>query len=262
MARLHLHEWGDPAGKPVVCLHGIGGHGGRFRRLAEERLRTRRVLAPDLRGHGYSDWDPPWRLESHVDDVLETLATAGAQRPDWIGHSFGGRLVIEAAAAAPNRVERAILLDPAVWVPPPIALERAEQARMDVSFASPEEAIESWLATGRLYSTPRELVAEEAAAHLERSDDRRFRYRVCPSAVVAAFSEMARTPPLEQVRARTLLVRGEQTDVVPEAGVDVVRSELGADLEVVTVPGGHTVLWDAFDQTADAIARFLENPGA
>ena len=59
--RLHLHEWGDPGAPVVLCLHGVTGHGLRFRRLAEERLATRyRVLAPDLRGHGRSGWEPPW----------------------------------------------------------------------------------------------------------------------------------------------------------------------------------------------------------
>jgi pimeloyl-ACP methyl ester carboxylesterase len=35
------------------------------------------------------------------------------------------------------------------------------------------------------------------------------------------------------------------------------REALGDLLEVVTVPGGHTVLWDALDETAEAVDRFL-----
>ncbi len=48
---LHATEWGDPVGRPVVCLHGVLAHGGRFRKLAEERLGRYRVVALDLRGH-------------------------------------------------------------------------------------------------------------------------------------------------------------------------------------------------------------------
>src|SRR5207244_9944259 len=60
---LQLHEWGDRTAPPVVALHGITGFGRRFRRLAEERLASRfRVLAPDLRGHGSSSWEPPWTI--------------------------------------------------------------------------------------------------------------------------------------------------------------------------------------------------------
>ena len=59
--RLHLHEWGSADAPPVVCLHGVTSHGARFAHLAE-RLSGFRVLAPDLRGHGRSGWEPPWRL--------------------------------------------------------------------------------------------------------------------------------------------------------------------------------------------------------
>ena len=61
----------------LVCLHGVCGHGLRFRRLVEERLAGRfHVRALDLRGHGRSGWEEPWTIERHVDDVLETVERA------------------------------------------------------------------------------------------------------------------------------------------------------------------------------------------
>ncbi|MBD0339116.1 MAG: alpha/beta fold hydrolase [Thermoleophilia bacterium] len=77
-----------------MCLHGVGAHGLRYRRLAD-RLPGRRLVALDLRGHGRSGWQPPWDLDTHLADLLETVDALGLERPDWIGHSFGGRLVIE-----------------------------------------------------------------------------------------------------------------------------------------------------------------------
>src|SRR4029079_10705687 len=95
---LHLHEWGDPDAPPVVCLHGVTAHGARYRRLAQEALRARRVLAPDLRGHGRSEWEPPWSIAQQLEDLLETVDGAGVGRAAWIGHSYGGRLLHELAA--------------------------------------------------------------------------------------------------------------------------------------------------------------------
>ena len=69
---------------------------------------------------------------------------------------------------------------------------------------------------------------------------------------------MAKPPPLDRVAAPTLLIRGGDSEVVPDALVDIVRETM-ADCEVVTVPGGHIVMWDAFDETASAILGFLEN---
>src|SRR5437763_15533064 len=133
--RLHVHEWGDRDAPPLVALHGVTAHGRRFQRLAEERLASRfRVLAPDLRGHGRSDWEPPWTIATHVADVLETVEAAGVERAAWVGHSLGGRLVLELAAREPSRVERAALLDPAIQLLPHVGLGLPEDQRRDRSY--------------------------------------------------------------------------------------------------------------------------------
>jgi lipase len=252
---LHVHEWGDPAAPPVLCLHGVVAHGGRFRRLAEERLAGRfRVLAPDLRGHGRSTWEPPWSLGRHVADLRELLEAADLERVTVIGHSFGGRLTLELTAL--GLVDRSVLLDPAVWVPPPIGFERAEAERADRSFTTVEEALEARIPTARL--APLSFLEEEMEEHLVQSTDGRWRYRYAPSAVIAVYGELAQPPPpWERVRVPTLLVVGAETEVVPPAVVEALRFELDASLEVVTVPGGHIPLWDAYEQTADGIDRFL-----
>jgi lipase len=256
---LHLHEWGEPDAPPVLCLHGVTAHGRRFRRLAEERLaRGFRVLAPDLRGHGRSGWEPPWTLVQHVEDVRETLEAAGVERATVIGHSFGGRLALELTAA--SVAERSVLLDPVVWVPPAIALERAEQQRPERSFANEEEARADRTLLSPL--APRELLDEEFREHLVPAEDGRLRFRYSQAAVIAAYGELAQRPPAwELLQVPTLLVVGADTDVVPPAVVDALRSELG-ELEVVTVPGRHVVLWDAYEETSDAIEKFLEDARA
>ena len=106
---------------------------------------------------------------------------------------------------------------------------------------------------------PRELVVEDLASHAEVGDDGRLRYRYCQSAVVAAYGEMASQPPrFEDVRVPTLLVLGERSYLPYDHLLDAHRAALGDLLEVAVVPGGHTVLWDALDETTEAIAAFLE----
>jgi pimeloyl-ACP methyl ester carboxylesterase len=186
---------------------------------------------------------------------VQTLDALGLDRPDWIGHSFGGRLVIELAARSPERVARAVLLDPAVWVPPAVAFARAEEERGDRSFASAAEAIELRRRSARL--APDELLEEEMELHLVGGDDGRLRYRYAQSAVVAAYGELAKLPPLSGLAATpTLIVRAPDGDVCPDAIVDLVRESLPA-LEVVDVPGGHIVMWDALEETAAAVRAFL-----
>jgi len=257
---LKTHEWGDRGSPVVVCLHGITSHGRHFAKLAEHLAGRFHVVALDLRGHGGSDYEPPWHLEQHLEDVLDTLQEYDlvAQPVRWIGHSFGGRLAFEVAAAAPEAVERLVLLDPALLISGNAALNGAEGARPDRSYASFEEAIDRRFEESRLSRAPRELVAEELRAHLVQHRDDRWRYRYLQSAVVAAYSEMSREPPpFELVRVPTLVVLGVDSYIPYDHLLDAHTAVLGEELEVVRVPGGHSVLWDAFEETADAVERFL-----
>jgi lipase len=251
---LNVHEWGDPEGSPLVCLHGVQAHGRRFRKLAEERLGGRfHVIAPDLRGHGRSGWHPPWNLRVHAEDVLETVTALGVERASWIGHSFGGRLVLELPAPL---VERAVLLDPAISIHPDVALNQADDQRADRSFASAEEAIEARLAGGGLFHTPRDLLEEEMREHLEPGRDGRLRPRYSASAVVTVYGELALPAPVPP-RVPTLLVVAAESYIVLPEQEQALAARLGDLLEVVRVPGGHVVLWEAFEATADAVEAFL-----
>jgi lipase len=257
--RLYVHEWGDPAGPPLVCLHGVTGHGRRFRRLAEERWgATRRVLAFDLRGHGRSGWEPPWTYPTHVADLVETAEELGLQTADWAGHSFGGRLVLELAAAHPRLVRRAILLDPAIQLPPHIAGDTADAELRQPVYPDREAFIAERLDPNP--QTPRLYVEEDADEHLEPLPDGSFRRRACQPAVVSIYAEIASAPPPpETLQVPTLLLYAPDYGLVREEQIEAYRSALGDLLRVVPVPGMHMVMWDAFEETANAVEEFLED---
>jgi lipase len=252
---LHTESWGDPSAPRVVCLHGVTGHGLGARRLAEGWLADYHVVAPDLLGHGSSPWEPPWSIEEHVGVLVDTLGTTPSA---WIGHSFGGRLAFETAARHPGAVERLVLLDPAILIDPAIALMVAENDRKDRVYASFEEGVDRRFTESMLARASRDVVTEDLQGFLVLDDEGGWRYRYSQAAVIAAYGEMASAPPaFEDVRIRTLLVLGEDSYVTYDHLLDAHRAALGDLLEVVTVPGGHTLLWDALEETAAAISSFL-----
>jgi lipase len=259
---LQLHEWGERTSPPVVALHGIGGFGRRFRKLAEERLAGRfHVLAPDLRGHGSSSWEPPWTIGTHVADLLETIEAAGVERAAFVGHSYGGRLILEMAALEPQRVELAVLLDPAVQLLPHVGFDFAERERVDGAFGSPQDAVEERMSYGN--PTPLPFVEEDVREHLAQGQDGLFRYRYCRSAVITGYGELCTPPPSpETLRAPTLLVHAGQFGLVREEQIEAYATVLGDLLRVVEVPGGHMVYWDSYELTADAVQSFLEDSRA
>jgi lipase len=250
--RLHVHEWGDAGAPPIVCLHGVTAHGERYKPLAERRWAARfRVLAPDLRGHGRSGYEPPWDFATHVADLIETLDALGVGQADWVGHSFGGRLVLELAARHPGRVRRAVLLDPVFDLLPHVAEFAAELERRDAVYASYEE-----YAAGRNDSpaTPREVVVEDARLYFDELPDGRVRRRTCQAAVVSIYGQFATPPPPpETLTMPALLVRAPEYGLVREEHLAAYADRV----ETVSVPGMHVVMWDAFDEVADAVERFL-----
>jgi pimeloyl-ACP methyl ester carboxylesterase len=166
---------------------------------------------------------------------------------------------MELAALRPELVRRAVLLDPAIFIPPLLARDLAADARREESYGSIEEAIEVRITRSGLAHTPRELLEEEVREHAFEDDGGRLRYRYSGDSVGEAYMQMAiPPPPFDTLRFPTLLVVGSLSKVVSAGEVELYRHELGDLLRLEVVPGGHSVLWDAFDETAAAIDSFLE----
>jgi lipase len=246
--RLHVHEWGDPQNPAVVCVHGVTAHGERFKQLAEERWASRfHVLAPDLRGHGRSSWEPPWTFAQHVADLAETFPEPAF----WLGHSFGGRLVLELASRHPELVQRAVLLDPAIHVLPHIAETAADLERVDPVYDSVAAYVDSRTDADGMDRT---RAIADMELHVDELPDGRVRRRSSQAAVVSIYGELASEPP-PPPRVPTLLLYAPAYGLVRDEHVEQYE-------HVVEVPGGHMVMWAAFDEVADTVERFLEDARA
>lgn len=262
--RLTVHRFGPPLGEgvgvPVLAIHGVMGHGRRFRRLAEEGWPERATFAVDLRGHGASTWDPPWDVATHIADLLETLDAEGVDRVAVVGHSFGGCLATHLAAAAPDRVERFALLDPAIALPPERSKDEAEETRRDDGWATFADA-----RTARLADRPdhaKNVVDEDLAAHLHQDPDGRWRFRFSRPAVIVGWSEMARPPAsLSGFGGSGLLLVAEREAYVMPALRTALERDLGSRLTVRTLDAGHMLYWDAFEATAGIVSAFLGQAG-
>lgn len=255
---LNTRNWGEATPEGVVCIHGVGQHGGIFGELGEHLAeRGHAVTAVDLRGHGESGREPPWNVERHLGDLLETLDARGIRRAALVGHSFGGRVAAALAAAVSERIGRLALLEPGLQIPPDRALRGAEMDRLDWSFETPEGAVNALLGGSDAKATPRAVAEDYVRDDIRQGPDGRYRFRFCPGAAVTAWSEMALPPP-PVAPVPTLIVRTEASLV--GSGVEQrYRDELGAGLKVVAVPNGHNVLWESPAETIAAVARFLES---
>ncbi|MGI5423423.1 alpha/beta fold hydrolase [Streptomyces sp. CA-179760] len=107
---------------------------GRRRRLVRDRPGTGRIYAPDLRGHGRSDWPGDYAYATLRDDVHALLGALGIARADVVGHSLGGAVAYLLAQHSPHLVRRLVLKD----VPAPFPLDPprplAERPGRDLSY--------------------------------------------------------------------------------------------------------------------------------
>ena len=256
MSELHAYTFGPDDGSPVLALHGVTGHGLRWDRLARDGLPDHRIVAVDLRGHGRSSWEPPWGIEQHVEDLIDTIELHRLDRVALLGHSFGGLLATHLAQRAPERVQRMALLDPAIALAPAANLVRADDQRNPPSWESLDEAI----AARRELRPPHAHADSDAdvRAHLEQHADGRFRFRFAPAAAVVAWSEMTRPrPSLAGLDVPTLIVRAGREEFVSDALLAGLREDLGPALRVETLDTSHMLYWDSFDDTARLVREFL-----
>jgi len=111
--------------RPLVLVHGFTGFRHDFASQLDALAGERRVLAPDLRGHGDSgrSGDPAdYTLARLTEDLLGFLDALGIEQCDLLGHSMGGMLALRAVLARPERVASLLLMDTAAgplgWVDP------------------------------------------------------------------------------------------------------------------------------------------------
>jgi len=111
----------DGAGKAIIFLHGYAGCAETWEYQINHFAHEYRVVVPDLRGHGQSD--APFTEYTMPELVADIDAVANAlDLPDkfiLVGHSFGGSICIEYAAAQPDRLEKLILIATAGEYPLP-----------------------------------------------------------------------------------------------------------------------------------------------
>lgn len=105
----------------MVFVHGWCGDHSAFTPQLAHFAQTHRVVAPDLRGHGASDPATSYEIADFADDVAWVSRRLDLDRPVVVGHSLGGMVAIEAAAAYPDVFAAAVALDAPVVDDPMLA---------------------------------------------------------------------------------------------------------------------------------------------
>ena len=115
---IHYLEWGEPAGEPIVLVHGFLDQAQSWKffvaELIAQTLRPLWIIAPDCRGHGDSGWVGDggyYHFPDYVFDLDCVVRSVGAIRFHLVGHSMGGTISFLYAGAFPERLANLVLIE-------------------------------------------------------------------------------------------------------------------------------------------------------
>ena len=102
-------------GQLAVFLHGWGSRAGLFDGLLDLCVKKYRAVAPDMPGFGGTEEPPePWDVSKYADFIVEFLKPFAPSSVVFIGHSFGGRVILKLTERElPFKIEKIILIDSA-----------------------------------------------------------------------------------------------------------------------------------------------------
>ena len=279
-------RWGDAnARHVVVCVHGLTRQGRDFDHLAQALIANSteplQVVCPDVVGRGQSDWlsNPAhYQIPQYASDMLVMLShiqsqmatDCGIQTLDWVGTSMGGLMGLVLAGQSglplPAKVRRLVLND----VGPSITWSSVQRMQAYVGQFGHYQDLDEVASVLRTLSmgfgpVPAD-VWREMSSHMTRLDSNgalTLHYdpnigtplrAMTQDAAVAA--EQALWGLYDQIRSKTLLIRGQDSDLLtPETALDMTKRGPHARLE--TWPGiGHAPTLTSDDQIK-VVTQFL-----
>jgi pimeloyl-ACP methyl ester carboxylesterase len=117
--RLHYADWGNAAAPPLLLVHGGRDHCRSWDLIARSLQPHFHVMAPDLRGHGDSDWAKggSYALTEYVYDLSRLVRGIAGGPVTIVGHSMGGMVGLIYAGTFPDRVATLVVLDGVTVLP-------------------------------------------------------------------------------------------------------------------------------------------------
>lgn len=117
--RLHYVDWGNADAPLLLLVHGGRDHCRSWDLIARALQPHFHVIAPDLRGHGDSDWarGGSYALPEYVYDLSRLVRSAGADKVTIVGHSMGGMVSLIYGGTFPEQLSSLVVLDGVVVLP-------------------------------------------------------------------------------------------------------------------------------------------------
>lgn len=270
--RLHYVDWGNESAPPLYLIHGGRDHCRSWDRMARALQPHFHVIAPDLRGHGDSDWTRggSYALSEYAYDLSRLMREIGGGPANIVGHSMGGMVGLIYTGSFPEQVSKLVVLDGVTVMPDQKRAPTHERMARYVSqldqlhgraphrFDTIEQAAERMVAHNKRLSP--ELALHLATHGVRREDDGAYVWKFDPTQRVAA---PHRLWPEDHVAlwnriACPALLMVAQESMLGNSKAAPGLAQYFRDIRIETVAdAGHWLQHDKPDEVLRSVADFL-----
>ncbi len=252
--RMKLYHRENGQGQPIILLHGIFGSSDNWLTQARLLSANYHTYALDLRNHGQSPHDDDFNYTVMAADLLEFMETHSLKDPVLIGHSMGGKVVMNFALAYPDKLQKLVVVDIA---PKPYNLEN--YVILDGLKAIPIDTL-----------TSRNEADEVLAGFVADADVRQFLLKNLQRKPAGGFTWKLNLPVITnniqnigldlqfngKFEKPSLFVRGSRSDYVKDQDMDRIR-KIFPLAELETLDTGHWVPAEKPQEFVTVVTRWL-----
>ena len=165
--RLHYVDWGNPGAPPLILLHGGRDHCRNWDWVAARLRHEWHIIAPDLRGHGDSQWstDGYYNKPGYIYDLAQLVHQQQLAPVTIVAHSLGGNIALRYAGVFPETVSKLVAIE-GMGPSPEMMAQRTQRGAT--------ERMRAWVADTRKLAgrIPRRYPTIEDAFHRMQAENR------------------------------------------------------------------------------------------
>jgi len=130
--RLRYVDWGNAGAPPMILLHGGQDHCRNWDWVAQRLRREWHIIAPDLRGHGDSEWSATgsYTMAGYIYDLAQLIDQQRLAPVTIVAHSLGGNIALRYTGIYPEKVKALVAIE-GLGPSPKVLAERASHTIAD-----------------------------------------------------------------------------------------------------------------------------------
>lgn len=255
MQRLFYQTTGS--GQPLLIVHGLFGSSDNWRAVTKALSEKRQIITVDLRNHGRSFHHQDQHYPQMAEDIERVVDELGIEEIDLLGHSIGGKVVMQFAKQYAHRVRQMVVVDIAPrrypdthsWIFKSLLSlklsEYQQRSQLDAALASDikDPAVRQFL-----------------LMNVVKNDEGSLRWRINLQALFCNYAVLlSSVEPRQALDVKSCFIAGGRSDYISHADRLLIRQCFPKAEFTVIEEAGHWVHAEAPDAFCQAVEQFLDD---